>query len=221
MRSKACNYWIIFLILFISSCEKFDRSEERDFVLSGNITSVSGELIYPVYIFENNSLLAIRKDSNQYSLELKPGPHEITFSALAYKDARISTAIDGDNSLNITLEDNNETGRIYGEFQDSLLFQQKISENNELSSWTALEIMDGVSGATLMEDNVGSDFQQAQLFLGDSLLTYGDVYGQYWIEIQCGTYPITGVCAGFTSKTKLVQVLPDTKVYMNYYLRKE
>jgi len=116
--------------------------------------------------------------------------------------------------------ENSETGRIYGEFQDLLLLQQKISENNEIANWTEKQILDGVTGATIQEDNSNTDFQQAQLFIGDSLMKYADVYGQYWIKIQCGIYPVTGISAGFSSKTEIVKILPDSRIYKNYYLSK-
>ena len=72
-----------------------------------------------------------------------------------------------------------------------------------------------------MENNSSTNFEQAQVFIGDSLLSYADVYGQYWFEIQCGTYPMTGKSAGFSSETKVIKVLPDVKVYLNFYLPKK
>jgi len=49
-------------------------------------------------------------------------------------------------------------------------------------------------------------------------MKYADVYGQYWIKIQCGTYPLTGKSDGYSSETEVVKVLPSSKIYNNFYL---
>ncbi len=98
------------------------------------------------------------------------------------------------------------------------VIEQKISQNSEIANWTEKQICDGVTGATIMEDNYDKEFQQPQLFIGDSLIKYADVYGQYWIEVQCGTYPLTGKCEGFSNKTEIIKVLPDSREYLNFYI---
>jgi len=211
----------LILVAFIS-CQDPTSPENSDGIFSGEIiSSAAGEAIYPVYIFEGDSLLRILDQNNSYSIKLDYGEHEILFSAIGYLDEVVSVNINGNSSREINLTENSETGRIYGEFQDLLLLQQKISENNEIANWTEKQILDGVTGATIQEDNSNTDFQQAQLFIGDSLMKYADVYGQYWIKIQCGTYPVTGISAGFSSKTEIVKILPDSRIYKNYYLSKQ
>lgn len=212
---------MILLIVAIISCEDTEIPEKSNGVFSGNIASNSGEPIYPTYIFEGDSLLSILNANKQFSIELDNGEHEIIFSAIGYSDKVTSISINGDLSTEIKFEENQESGRIYGEFQDLILFQQKISEDSDLANWTEKQVLDGVTGATILEDNASTNFQQAQLFIGDSLISYADVYGQYWIEIQCGTYPITGKSEGFTDETKAIKVIPDSRVYFNYYLTHE
>ena len=196
---------LIFILLVLAafiSCEDPTSSENVRGIFKGEIkSSITGMPIYPVYIFEGDSLLSIVDQNNHYSIELDNREHEIIFSAIGYLDAVVSVSINGNTSKEIELTENSETGRIYGEFQDLFLLQQKKSENNDLENWTEKQILDGVTGATIQEDNSNIDFHQAQLFISDSLMKYADVYGQYWIKIQCGSYPLTGRSEGFFSET--------------------
>lgn len=153
--------------------------------------------------------------------ELDPGEHELIFSAICYLDEIAMVNITGNTSKVITLTENSEAGRVYGEFQNILALEQKIEENNDIANWNEEQIYDGVTGATILEDNSSTEFQHAELFIGNSLTDYGDVYGQYWIKIQYGTYPITGKSEGYASKTQIVKILPDSRIYKNYYLSPE
>jgi hypothetical protein len=220
MNQKIRSYSYLVLLIALFSCNETEVPELSEGIFLGEIISSDGEAIYPVYIFENDSLLGISKENNQFSIHLASGQHEILFSAIAYKDKTILLDFEEDYSTEIVLDESSEIGKVYGEFQDSLLFQQNILENNELANWNEQEVIDGVTGATIMEDNYNG-FEQAELFLGDSLLGYGDVYGQYWVQLQSGTYPITVESAGFKSKIKIIKVLPETKVYLNFFQVKE
>ena len=220
MNQKTRSYCYLLLLFALFSCKETEMPEFSEGIFSGEIRSSEGEAIYPVYIFESDSLIAILRDNNQFNLQLTKGEHEILFSAIAYKDKTILLDFEEDISLEIVLDKSTETGKIYGEFQDSLLFQQNILENSELANWNEQEVLDGVTGATILEDNY-KDFEHAELFLGDSLLGYGDVYGQYWVQLQSGTYPITVESAGFKSQTRIIKVLSETKVYSNFYMAKE
>jgi hypothetical protein len=62
---------------------------------------------------------------------------------------------------------------------------------------------------------------ERQVFLGDSLLTVSDGFGQYWFELQSGTYWIRGSCEGYKDVSQVVRVLPDSKTYYNFFLPRE
>lgn len=219
MKINLRQICILIILIAIIYCDNPVSTEKLDGVFSGEIkSSTTGNPIYPVYCFEGDSLLSTVDHNNHYSIELNYGEHEIVFSALGFLDKVESVKINGDIRKEIKLTENSETGRIYGEFQNFILLQQKISENNDIKNWTEKQILDGVTGATIQVDNSNPDFQQAQLFIGDSLMGYADVYGQYWLKIQCGTYPLTGKCQGFFSKTRIVKVLPESRIYINFYL---
>jgi len=220
MIQKARSLFILLLLFLIISCEDSVRHPSvGDF--SGTITSVSGVPVYPFYITEGDSLICTENGKNRFLVQLEEGEHTIVFSAIGYADTVVPIQINGDFHADIKLQVNNETGRIYGEFQDLKLFLQKVTENNDLTKWSDKQIMDGVTGATILEDDSSTNFKQAQVFIGDSLLSYADVYGQYWIKIPCGTYPLTGKSAGFSSETKVIKGFPDAKVYLNFFLTKE
>lgn len=220
MTPKAQPFYMILLVVAVFSCKYVELIENSDGIFSGNITSNAGEPIYPVYILEGDSLLGIVNEDNSFIIQLNYGHHEITFSAFGYSDKITFATIDGNYNSEIILEKNNETGRIYGELQDLIKYQEKIAQNNGSVKWTEQEIFDGVTSATILEDNSNTNFKQAQIFIGDSLLTYADIYGQYWIKLQCGTYPLTGKSTGFSTETKAIKVIPNSKVYLNFFLNK-
>jgi len=162
--------------------------------------------------------IGILENSNNFAFELNPGEYEFIFSAIGYLDEVVTVTISGNYREEIVLTENSEIGRVYGEFQDSVKLEKKILENIEIANWDEKEIYDGVTGATILEDNSSIDFQQAKLFIGDSLVGYADVYGQYWLKIQSGTYPLTGKSEGFLDKTEKIKIMPDSRIYENFYL---
>ena len=211
--------FIVILLTIIISCEDSTSPNNSGGVFSGTIISSStSEPVVSVFIFMDDVYLGMIENSNSFAFELNPGEYEFIFSAIGFLDEIVSVTINGNYNQEIVLTENSEIGRVYGEFQDSVKLEQKISDNNDIANWDEKEIYDGVTGATILEDNSSVDFQQAKLFIGDSLVGYADVYGQYWIKIQSGTYPLTGESEGFKNETKTIKILPDSKVYENFYL---
>ena len=211
--------FIVILLTIIISCEDSTSPNNSGGVFSGTIISSStSEPVVSVFIFMDDVYIGMIENSNSFALELNPGEYEFIFSAIGYLDEIVSVTISGNYNKEIVLTENSEIGIVYGEFQDSIKLEQKISDNNDIANWNEEKIYDSVTGATILEDNSSTDFQQAKLFIGDSLVGYADVYGQYWIKIQSGTYPLTGESEGFKNETKTIKILPDSKVYENFYL---
>lgn len=220
MKMNSGQICLLFLLIAIFSCDNPTSPVNVKAIFSGEIKNAAkGEPVSPVYIFESDSLISTVDQNNHYSIELDYGEHEITFSALGFLDNVVPIKINGNIQKEIKLTENSASGRIYGEFQNLVIFQQKIAEFNNLKNWTEKEIMDGMTGATIQGDYSDPNFEQAQLFIGDSLMGYADVWGQYWMKVQCGTYPLTGKSKGFLSKTRIVKVLPESKIYINFYLK--
>ncbi|MCP4976254.1 MAG: carboxypeptidase-like regulatory domain-containing protein [Maribacter sp.] len=219
MKNNIRLVFISILLTFVLSCEDSTAPINSGGIFSGTIVSAStNEPISPAYIFMDDVYVGMVENNNSFAFELYPGEYEFIFSAIGYLDEIVSVTISGNYTEEIVLTENSEIGRVYGEFQDTLKLEQKILDNNDIATWDEKEIYDGVTGATILEDNSSVDFQQAKLFIGDSLIGYADVYGQYWIKIQQGTYPLTGKSEGFLDKTKTIKILPDSKVYVNFYL---
>ncbi|MGD8781212.1 MAG: carboxypeptidase-like regulatory domain-containing protein [Ignavibacteria bacterium] len=211
------------VLLAIDSCQENTSPKMTSAVLSGVIkSSINENIVYPVFIYSGDSLLTTTDESGEFSFKFDNGSYELLFSAEGYEDETVTFTIDGENlNKNIALIENSETGRVYGEFQDLELLNQKIEEDSSIADWSEKEIMDGVTGATMQEITYGAEIPYRLVFMGDSLKKYADGYGQYWLEIQCGTYPLTGKCDGFSSETKTVKVTSGSKVYLNFYLSPE
>ena len=219
MKNNIRLVFISLLLAFVLSCEDSTAPIDSGGIFSGTIVSAStSEPITPSYIFMDDVYIGMIENNNSFSFELNPGDYEFIFSAIGYLDEIVSVTISGNYTEEIVLTENSEIGRVYGEFQDTLKLEQKILDNNDIATWDEEEIYDGVTGATILEDNSSTDFQQAKLFIGDSLVGYADVYGQYWIKIQNGTYPLTGKAEGFSNKTITIKTKSDSKVYENFYL---
>lgn len=91
-----------------------------------------------------------------------------------------------------------------------------------MAEWTDQELFDGVSGATIQGRNFDFDLYPASIYIGDSLFAETDDYGQYWFEVQIGTYPITVVSKGWKDSLKVKEVVYDSyAVFANYILPQE
>lgn len=225
-------YWILLigmsLFLIIINCN--DRPTEpkpTNGMIAGHVESASpGNLgaIHPAYIFVENRLLATTDANGDYEIDsLEEGIYQFTCSALNYRDTTEQVHIRGgqQNTHNFSLAPDSVTGRLYGEFQDVTLFNQNLQINPAMSGWDAKRIFDSATGATVQAKTFGYEIPDRKVFLGDSLLAISDVWGQYWFEIQCGTYPITGSCQGYHDSTVVIKVIPNTKVYVNFFLRRK
>lgn len=222
MENKIRILLFLTFVIYFNACEDSTSPLKNTSTLSGKITnSATGTSVPQVFIFLEDSLLTTLIKKTDYSFELESGMSLLTFSAIGYEDKKLELNLNENTTQNIELIPSSDKGRVYGEFQDIIKFQENVEENENMETWNEEEIYDGVTGATILEENSVTTFQQAELFIADSLLRYGDVYGQYWFEIQTGTYPISGKCEGYSSKTQIITVLPNTKTYLNYYLKPE
>jgi uncharacterized glyoxalase superfamily protein PhnB len=185
----------------------------------------SGAVVVPsAYVFWGDSLLATTDVQGNYLIDgLTAGDYLLTCSALYCGDT--TTAVSVQNGRTMTLDFNllpdSSTGRIYGEFQDDFLFQQRLLEDTTLSGWTEKEIYDGGTGATLQTKTLEYFVPDRTVSLGDSILAYSDGWGQYFFRMPVGTYSLTGACEGYKSVTRVVRVEADVKTYLNFFLPRE
>ena len=151
------------------------------------------------------------------------GTYELICSALNFRDTIEYVKVVGGETVrhDFSLQPDSTMGRIVGEFQDLFIFKDSLQNNPGLADWDEKQIFDAATGATIqmkwLQDPVGD----REVYLGDYLLGKSDAFGQYGFILQCGTYPVEGKCEGYISKTHIVKVLPDTKIYLNFILERD
>jgi hypothetical protein len=185
---------------------------------------VGENFISPAYIFSRDSLVATTDKNGSFQLlSLEPGNYFFTCSAINFRDTTMQVNVIGSQTTNLVFElmPDSSTGRVYGEFQDGTFFQEMLQKNPELTSWSEKELFEGVTGATLQSKTLKRELPYRNVFLGDSLLAVSDDFGQFWFEVQSGTYPIKGTCEGYHEKIEIFQVLPNERTYITFVLKRK
>jgi hypothetical protein len=108
--------------------------------------------------------------------------------------------------------------KVYGEFQDLDLFNQRVSENPQLATWDSKQIVDGTTGATLQNKTLQVEVPDRIVSLGDSVVALSDGFGQFWFRIPCGAHRLKGSCEGYRSVTRVVKVRSDRTPYVTFLL---
>jgi hypothetical protein len=211
-------------VLVFSGCTK-DADPSAETGIQGTVhNSLQEGTIHPAFIIHGDELLATTDENGTYRIApVEAGHYSLTCSALGFDDQSLQVDVgDGETrNIDFTLTPDDSKGRVYGEFHDRTVYAGNLVSRPEMADWNAKQLFDGVSGATLQSLTFGFDLPERQVFLGDSLVGISDGFGQYWFEIQCGTYPLTGSCQGYHDTLVIVKVEPDQKVYANFILSKE
>lgn len=217
---------ILPLILLISlmgiSCEKTNQEET---LMQGSIKNISDEkAIHPAFLILGEKLLATTDEKGIYHISsLEPGTYSLVCSAINYADKTLQIEVKEGNTVeyHFLLSPDDSEGRVYGELHDQTLYDEELIANPSMADWSGEELYDGVSGATIQTMTFGFDLPASELFIGDSLLSLTDGFGQYWFDIQSGTYPLRVSSIGHSDSMQIVTVTPDTRVYANFILSKE
>jgi hypothetical protein len=193
-------------------------------LLQGSVYSVeTGNIItnHPTYIFWNDSLITTTDVNGNYSIsDIIEGTYNLLCSSINYRDTIEQVqVIDGETTNhNFYLTTDSSIGLILGEFQDVTLFNQAVIDSPEILTWTAQEIYEEVTGATLQAKFLGYDVPDRIVYLDGDDLSTSDGYGQYLLFLQTGTYSFRGTCEGYYQEvTKTFKVLPGTN-YLNFFL---
>ena len=207
---------VFVMALITSGC---DKEEQGETTLAGTVENmVDGEPISPAFLIIGEKLLSTSQKDGTYEIKsLEPGSYTLVCSAINYGDKTIQVEVTVGKTvyMDFQLSPDNRKGRVYGEFHNDSLFQDQLTTNPEKATWNGKELYDGVSGATI---ETSFDMPSSSILVGDSLFAYADGYGQFWFDIQCGTYPITGSSSGYNDSMLIIHVEPDTEVYKNYML---
>jgi hypothetical protein len=230
MRIKNIFLMLILQILFISFFMKCDNATEPKEIrgtVTGTVKKIlsgDGSIIHQAYIFLEDSLVATTNESGEYTISsIEQGSYFLICSSLGYRDTTTQVQVVGGKTVthDFYLIPDSSTGKIYGEFQDMTLFNNNLETNPSLVDWDAKQIFSDITGATIQAKTLMYDVPERKVLLGDSLLAITDSFGQYWVEIQCGTYCLKGCCEGYKDATQVIKVLPDTRVYVNFFLYRE
>ena len=177
------------------------------------------------FIFLNDSLYGKTDSKGIYVLDsISPGSYSLTCSVINFRDTTLEIHITSGNTtqLNFSLVKDTSFGKVFGEFQDVALFEQKAIDKPVIKTWDEKQVYDWTTGATMYKISYPNPFITPRtVSLEDSIISVSDGFGQYYLKIQCGTYLITGACDGYTSSSKIIKVRKDAYTYANFYLEKK
>jgi hypothetical protein len=215
--------WILLLLPFCLSCLRRSATgpAETGGFVSGFVRNAARAAVHPAFVTAGDTLLAATDDQGRYAFALKAdGPVLLTCSALNYRDTTAQIQVAGGRtvSADFTLTANLAAGKVYGEFEDNALFAESIITHPSIRDWDPQQVFDGTTGATIQGKTYGHEVPERRVFLGDSLVAYGDSWGQFWFKVPCGTYPLRGTCEGFSDALRVVRVAPDADAYVNFFL---
>ena len=220
---KYRNY-ISFLvcILTILLCNSCDKESPTGTVLQGTVRNMQDDQpIYPAFLILDNELLATTNESGSYEINsLDPGIYSLVFSAINYADKTIQLELkEGhEQSNDVVLSPDHSEGRVYGELHDQTLYDEELLVNPSMEDWNGKELYEGVSGATIQTPTFGNDLPSSEIYIGDSLMELTDGFGQYWFDVQCGTYPLRVSSNAYRDTMQIIKVEADSRIYANFIL---
>lgn len=204
---------------FLFSCSTEDEQYVK---ITGTLRNQTTQHpIYPAYIFLDNEPVAMSDSTGRYETKpILPGTYSLVFSAVNYNDKTIQVEVSANdnNVFEIFLNSDYRTGKVYGEFHDKGLFDENLALNPEKADWSAEQLYDGISGATIQPWNWSFAITNCQIKMGDSIVSQADDYGQFAFNLQGGTYPFTAICDGYNDTTFVLTIESDDKVYSNIML---
>ena len=216
--------FLVFIVamLILNSCEKENQSGN---LVRGRVKNmVDDEMIHPAFLILGDELLTITDVNGTYEItSLGPGIHSLVCSAFNYGDKIMQVQVEEGNVIfnDFLLSPDDSKGRIYGELHDQTLFDEQLIVNPSMDDWNEKELFDGVSGATIQTMTFGLDLPASEIYIGDSLFSVTDGFGQYWFDIQSGTYPLMISSIEYKDTMKIVKVDPDSRIFSNFILVKD
>lgn len=215
---------LYFAILF-SACSNTSGTDQSLGEINGTVFNrITNEpLSNSAFFFLNDSFITQSENYGTYTIDnVHEGTYILICSSLGFLDTTIIMEITNGKkaTLNIYLQESKTTGRIYGEFQDMTLFNQQLQNDSSLSTYSAKNIFDATTGATLQSKFLFYEVPLRNIHLGDSLIAVSDGFGQYWKTLQIGTYQLTGSCPGYNSSSQIIHIEPGALQYLNFFLER-
>lgn len=222
---KYRNY-ISFLvcILTLLLCISCDKESQTGTILQGTVRNMQDDQpIYPAFLILGNELLATTDESGGYEISsLEPGIYSLICSSINYGDKTIQLELKEGHvvSNDFILSPDHSEGRVYGELHDQTLYDEELLVNPSMENWNGKELYEGVSGATIQTPTFGNDLAASEIYIGDSLMELTDGFGQYWFDVQCGTYPLRISSIDYRDTMQIIKVEADSRIYANFILTK-
>jgi len=216
----------IFIVVFalFNSCSK-DSEHIVENTIKGTVKNqLNQKPVHPAYIIYDNELLATTNEDGNFEItSLKAGNYSLICSAINFGDKVVQVVVEDEKILNndFYLTPDESMGKLIGEFQDKILLDESFINNPEKADWNAEQIHDGVSGATIQVKNKPVPNVMSHVFLEDSILAEADEYGQYWFELQSGTYPLMAVSEGYVDQLRIIRVETDSLFFVNFILERK
>ena len=123
--------------------------------------------------------------------------------------------------LDFFLTADDSKGRLYGELHDQTLYDAGLIKNPSMTGRNGKDLFDGVSGATIQTMTFGYDLPAAEVYIGDSLIALTDGFGQFWSDIQTGTYPFRVSMPGWDDQIQVIKVPLDSRIFANFILSQQ
>ncbi len=219
-----CTLYLIILAA-ISLCSSCEEENSDGTALLGTIKSkLENQAIFPAFLILGDELLATSEKSGDYEItSLEPGEYTLVCSAINFEDETLVIEIEEGKiiSNDFLMSPGNSLGSVYGELHDQGLYDEQLMADPSMAGWTDQELYDGVSGATIQSMTFGFDLPSSEVYIGDSLFSLTDGFGQYWFDVQAGTYPLRISSPGYKDTVQIIKVGPDTEVFGNFILLKE
>lgn len=216
--------YLVFLVTMLI-CSSCDEESPVETVLQGTVRNMlDDEIIHPAFLILGDELLTITDEHGTYEItSLDPGTYSLLCSAIHFGDKTMQVEVEHGNtvSYDLLLSPDNSKGRVYGELHDQMLYNESLIANLSMAGWNGKELFDGVSGATIQTMTFGYDLPAAEIYIGDSLYSVTDGFGQYWFDIQSGTYPLMVSIPGWADSMRVIRVEPDSSIFVNFILSKQ
>ena len=219
-----CRNYIspLILILTVLICISCDKESQTGTVLLGTVrNSQDDQAIYPAFLILGNELLATTNESGSYEINsLDPGIYSLVCSAINYGDKTMQLELKEGKEISndFILSPDHSEGRVYGELHDQTLYDEELMSNPSMADWSGKELYEGVSGATIQTVTFGNDLASSEIYIGDSLVDITDGFGQYWFDVQSGTYPIRISSIDYRDTMQIIKVEADSRMYVNFIL---
>ena len=222
VHKSICYIFFITSILLYAGCEDENQAWT---LIQGSVLSMEGhKQVHSAFLIIGNELLASTREDGSFEIDSHdPGLHSILCSSLGFRDTLIQIEVKEGalTELDFFLSADDSHGRVYGELHDQTLYNAQLAGNPSIAGWNGKELFDGISGATIQTMTFGSDLPSAEIYVGDSLIALTDGFGQYWVDLQAGTYPLHVSLSGYRDTIQIIQVKPDSDIFANFILSQQ